>query len=313
MLRTVLIACIASMMSTAGALAQPHNLGDSAPQADETATFTGRSCDNDGTPVCGWVLVNHLDGSIVFFDAIGTRVGSILVAEDGPDRHVKWRPPYRIDSVYDDHKTAIQNGELQAIANWILEPENKSGAGLAFFDWFLTLESRPEATDIVQSNVHTLLARSPYAIVAASDVMDEMSVSDGNPFHENTDYQSGLIGYWNARPMSARSSDDTSTNPTDVTLLIALDAATQRQVIMSSETTITIDMAMPQIKAIETSFLSASILRRSHHTDFKGRTDETESWWSWFGKNEEPIRSPTDIDHLNDDGWQKFENKAPKP
>lgn len=312
MLRTVLIACIASIMSTAGALAQPQNLNNSAPQADEATTFSGRSCDSDGMPVCGWVLINRLDGDIAFFDAIGTHVGSIRVFGDGPDRHVKWLRPYGTHSGYDDYKTAIQNVELRAIADGILEPPNNSGAGLAFIDWFVTIEGRAESNDLVQSEVYTLLDKWPYAIVAASDAVDEMSVSDDNLFHENTDYQSGLIGYWNVQPMRTTSADDTSTKLTDVTLLIALDAAKPVQIIMPSEATITIDTGMPQIKAIETSFLSASILRRSHHTDFKGRTDETVSWWSWFGKNEEPIQSPVDLDHLDDDGWQKFEKEDAK-
>ena len=70
-------------------LTQPARLGLTWIQADDDARESNAS---DATsPICGWVMANHLDDSLMVFDAVGTCQGAILaLARDAGQTGLRW-------------------------------------------------------------------------------------------------------------------------------------------------------------------------------------------------------------------------------
>ncbi|MBL9128008.1 MAG: hypothetical protein JNL97_10195 [Verrucomicrobiales bacterium] len=68
---------------------QPARLGMTWIQADDDSLESNAS---DATsPICGWVMANHLDDSLMVFDAGGTNQGAILaIAKDAGQTGLRW-------------------------------------------------------------------------------------------------------------------------------------------------------------------------------------------------------------------------------
>ncbi|MEQ3747299.1 MAG: hypothetical protein ABNH53_13825 [Henriciella sp.] len=258
-------------------------------------------------------MANHLDDRIMFFDRSGSQIGSLTIIRTGLDRRIEWQQPPGTGSDYADYRTAIKNAELQAIANWILEAPNNSGAGLAFVEWVLTLQNRPTSKVHAQSNMYSTLLGRPYAIVAASEVPFQSNTAGRKPFYENLDQQSGLIGYWDARPPANAASGETSSNPIDVTLLVAPHTEQPIQIAMPAGTILTVDTTMPQIKTIESSFLARATLEGSEENELAIPMIEHQSLWSWLRKGEKPAPSAAATDQPTDDNWDKLDNEETEP
>lgn len=322
MIRTISIACLTSMISIGLASASPQNLSETPARSTSAAPdvltiFAGRSCDSNSkpadlaipTPVCGWLMTNHFNDSIMLFDRSGRSIGSLTIIRTGLDRRVEWRQPPGTSSDYADDTTAIKNAELQAIANWIHEAPNNSGAGLAFVEWVLTLDNRLTSEVRVQSNMYSTLIGQPFAVVAASEVPFQPNTAGRKPFYENVDQQSGLIGYWGARPLANAASGETSSSPIGVTLLVTPITEQPIQISMPSGTIVTVDASMPQIKTIESSFLARPILEGSEENAFAVPMIEHQSLWSWLGNGGKAYQPAEATDQPTDDDWVKLENE----
>ena len=326
MIRTISIACLTSIISIGLASASPQNLSETPARSTSAAPdvltiFAGRSCDSNSkpadlaipTPVCGWLMTNHFNDSIMLFDRSGRSIGSLTIFGTGPDRRVEWRQPPGTSSDYADDTTAIKNAELQAIANWIHEAPNNSGAGLAFVEWVLTLDNRLTSEVRVQSNMYSTLIGQPFALVAASEVPFQPNTAGRKPFYENLDQQSGLIGYWNAWPPANAASSETSSSPIGVTLLVAPHAEQPIQIAMPAGTILTVDATMPQIKTIQSSFLASPTLEGSEENELAVPMIEHQSLWSWLRKGGKPAPSAAATDQPTEDNWDKLENEENEP
>jgi hypothetical protein len=71
---------------------QPSRLNIRMLDRESDASEVGIVADTD--PVCGWLLPNHLDGSIAAYDPAGVALGELLVATDpaSGDEQVRWLP-----------------------------------------------------------------------------------------------------------------------------------------------------------------------------------------------------------------------------
>jgi hypothetical protein len=119
----------------------------------------------DSSPICGWVLSNHLDDSLMIYDASGEALGSIAAAED-PERANRCRwdsAPGQTERAHDPSQ--IRDPSLRRVVEFIV------ASGPAFLEDFLstldlTLEYiEPES--FAQRQELALLIGQPLALVRA--------------------------------------------------------------------------------------------------------------------------------------------------
>ena len=115
------------------------------------------------TPICGWVLANHLDNSLMVYDNQGRALGSVMKK----DAAAKWESApggLGVDSIKD-----ISNPHLQKIVRTILEWDHDSSN---FLDDFITaIDSAVQNIEPENFTHHqdlALLMGRPLALVRAS-------------------------------------------------------------------------------------------------------------------------------------------------
>jgi hypothetical protein len=109
------------------------------------------------TPVCGWVLANHLDGSLMIYDGDGMVLGSI-------NEFARWDPAPGDDNPI--AKESIPNPHLRKAVNYLCS------LGATFLEDFIrTIDSALENIEPENYAQHTelaLLMGNPLALVRAS-------------------------------------------------------------------------------------------------------------------------------------------------
>lgn len=112
------------------------------------------------SPVCGWLIPNHLDGSLMFYDAQGGSLGSILQTGD-------WEPaPATVNRI---RLNAIENPHLRRLATY-LTTFSKQHSGY-WGDFLTALDSaleNIEPANFAQHEALALLIGRPIAVVRAS-------------------------------------------------------------------------------------------------------------------------------------------------
>ena len=121
----------------------------------------------ESSPVCGWLLANHLDNSIAVYDQQGYAIGSI-------DQEAKWR------AVPGSHATVdpsdLDNAYLQKVIERLAlvhdETETTPGTKQTFLEDFITVTDKALENIDPESFVHhqelALLMGRPIAVVRAS-------------------------------------------------------------------------------------------------------------------------------------------------
>lgn len=112
------------------------------------------------SPVCGWLIPNHLDGSLMFYDAKGDALGSIL--QTGV-----WEPaPGTVNRIRVD---AIPNTNLRQLASYLTTFSQKnSGYWTAFLTALDYALENIEPANFAQHEALALLIGRPIAVVRAS-------------------------------------------------------------------------------------------------------------------------------------------------
>ncbi|MEM7371986.1 MAG: hypothetical protein AAF587_25445 [Bacteroidota bacterium] len=124
------------------------------------------------TPVCGWLLPNHLDRSLMFYDNEGNALGSLTMNASNP-----WMPAPTVSSIETYFSnSAFQNAYLQEVRDSILDLQRASieangSSDDSFLDHFLS------ALDKAQDNIEpenfaehqdlAVLMGKPIAVVRA--------------------------------------------------------------------------------------------------------------------------------------------------
>ena len=175
------------------------------------------------SPVCGWLLANHLDGSLMVYDAGGETVGSLTSSPEEP-----WQPSPGTDRriLVED----IPGPVLRRTVRWLAERQRASleaGDATPFLDRFLAVvESALEHVEpdyAAQHQSQALLVGRPLALVRATvdlelqgppaphqgwSVFREDMTRAGRETHgfervrvpvrlgEHGQLNDGLVGYW---------------------------------------------------------------------------------------------------------------------
>lgn len=168
------------------------------------------------TPVCGWVLSNHLDNSLMVYNTAGAALGEI-------DQNGNWSEAIGSDAAL-DAVSEISNSHLQNMVSTIISLTSQDNTYLA--DFILTLDQSMtmiEPDNASQQQGLALLIGQPVALVRASlnlELQGETAIHQGWPdFREDLsretrdtdgvehiqfpirvgEYQQlndGLVGYW---------------------------------------------------------------------------------------------------------------------
>lgn len=128
-----------------------------------TADSPGEQEMNDhpeSSPVCGWLIPNHLDNSLMFYDAQGIALGSILQC-------ASWEPaPGTVNRI---RAEAIPNSHLRRLATYLTSFSEKTDnywrAFLTAIDYAL---ENIEPASFAQHDALALLIGRPIAVVRAS-------------------------------------------------------------------------------------------------------------------------------------------------
>lgn len=147
----------------------------SASPLDALGTVDAEVNDHPATsPVCGWLVANHVDRSVQVFDADGSALGS--VAPPG-----RWRMPPGAESGV-MHPGEIANPFLRRMAQWVVDGAAVPG----FLERFLDAqEAALEAIDPEGFHLHearALLTSRPLAVVRAQvslELQGEAAVDQG--------------------------------------------------------------------------------------------------------------------------------------
>lgn len=112
------------------------------------------------TPVCGWLMANQLDRSMVVFDSSGLSLGAV----DADGDRVRWRPAPGWESLTDPN--AIANPHLRKVVRHLLE---QNGSYIKkFMDGTNTVLRTVEPETFEQQQALALLMGRPMAIVRAN-------------------------------------------------------------------------------------------------------------------------------------------------
>lgn len=170
------------------------------------------------SPVCGWLIPNHLDGSLMVYDAQGVALGSILTT-------AAWEPaPGTVNRV---RLSAIPNPHLRQLASYLSEfSQSHDGYWPAFLTALDSALENIDPAGFAQHEALALLIGRPIAVVRAllglelqgkpalnqrwqallSDMSDGLLDSRvSNAFTdvrfpvrlgEYKQFNDGLVGYW---------------------------------------------------------------------------------------------------------------------
>ena len=130
----------------------------------------------NSSPICGWLLANHLDNSVMVYDTQGYAIGSIGAI----DKKVLWQSAPGTNIIYQIED--ISNQHLRKVVQRLADSNDD------FFNDFIT------TTDIALGNMHAetdihhqeiaLLMGRPIAVVRASL---DLQIKDGLPVHHGKD------------------------------------------------------------------------------------------------------------------------------
>jgi hypothetical protein len=123
------------------------------------------------SPVCGWLLPNHLDGSLAIYDQLGRPLGTLFLEHGGGDSPIGWQSaPGDARTIDQDLETvmAYQNQHLRDVAVAIGGPDATADNFTALWKVLdtvgQTIEPGPLPTD---SDLAVLVGR-PIALVEAA-------------------------------------------------------------------------------------------------------------------------------------------------
>jgi hypothetical protein len=130
-------------------------------------------------PICGWIMTNHLDNSVMVYDREGHALGTI-------DQNAIWRTApgspvnYQVDDITDPHlRKIVQQLALPHDAN---EDDKKNK--IAFLQYFITATDNALEHIHPESDIHhqeiALLMGKPMAVVRASI---SLQLKEGPPIH----------------------------------------------------------------------------------------------------------------------------------
>lgn len=157
------------------------------------------------SPIIGWLVPNYLDTSVMFFDADGVALGSLLALQEGA---TIWdAPPGRSMT----EPRVIDNADLDITIDRL---ERSRPGGLA--DFLIATETTLTAMDddAAQADSLAVLMGRPTALVrVAVDIATPPT--DSNPdngddirFGTGTSSPDGLVGIWVDTPPTADASND---------------------------------------------------------------------------------------------------------
>ena len=182
----------------------------------------------ESSPVCGWLLANHLDNSVAVYDAQGNALGTI-------DREARWRqvPGRHAPVVPQDFDNAYLQTVVERLA-LIADEEDPGDTKKTFIQDFITVTDKALENIDPESFVHhqelALLIGRPIAVVRASlnlELQGDPAIHHGwTTFHQDlvrdgrdTDglenvtipirlgergqLNDGLLGYWKEDANSA--------------------------------------------------------------------------------------------------------------
>ena len=98
------------------------------------------------TPVCGWVLTNNLESSLMFYEASGVSLGSVRKTVKGEDKHgCRWEWPPGEDHPISFSGDNIKNKSLVRLIEGFLPSTSKDGLK-GFNDLFAAIDNKqPQA------------------------------------------------------------------------------------------------------------------------------------------------------------------------
>lgn len=119
------------------------------------------------TPVCGWLLPNHLNGSLFVYDTQGASLGSLVLSDDGS--HIIWQSaPGNGASIDQDAATAMRDQQPQLRE---LVVSLATGAPQFFADFMAAVDSVNgfvEPQEMSSNNDLAVLIGRPVALVQAA-------------------------------------------------------------------------------------------------------------------------------------------------
>jgi len=221
------------------------------------------------SPICGWILANHLDSSLWFYDHLGAPLGSLILSEDG--QRVIWQGVpgsntfgMNIREFFSSEAGAHVNEQLKKLAIAL----NNDGKG-DYLDAFMrandTTYSLVQPQNYKQTGSNAVLIGSPIAVAQASlslDVKglpaysmgwDDLRNEVNNDAPKNDDgftkikfpvrlgnmkqVDDGLLGYFkdgnydHYYVVSTKKPTDKVTEPTDTTITLALEEPARETIV----------------------------------------------------------------------------------
>ncbi len=213
------------------------------------------------TPICGWILANHLDSSLWYYDHEGAPLGSLILSEDG--QRVIWQGVpgsdtfgMNIHEFFNSPAGAHVNEQLQKLAISLYN-EGKGDYLDAFMRANDTTYSLIQPQNYKQTGSNAVLIGSPIAVAQASLSLDikglpaysmgwddlRNEVNNDAPKKDDgftkikfpvrlgnmKQVDDGLLGYFKDSNydhyyvVSTKKPTDKVTEPTDTTITLALD------------------------------------------------------------------------------------------
>lgn len=154
------------------------------------------------TPVCGWVIMNHLDESAMIFDTGGAALGSVVLPPDGPAR---WDPaPGSGQPLGALPDNVIANEWLLRMVKWLMAGTDDRGDKTLFRDFSSALE--PDQNNLAapdlparQGSLAVLLGRPLALVRAAVSIQGQARQGRANGLRcefRPTDRSNPSSGYW---------------------------------------------------------------------------------------------------------------------
>jgi hypothetical protein len=120
-------------------------------------------------PLAGWVVVNHLDYSLMLFDGAGASSGSLTVLDNTSGSGARWDPTPGTQAPFGAAPNFPASRHLQNFANGVLEVESKGASALAPLIAIIDSTLWQIDPDSLRANGNLpLLVGTPLALVRAT-------------------------------------------------------------------------------------------------------------------------------------------------
>ncbi len=156
-------------------------------------------------PICGWVMANNLDQSLMVFDAVGDNQGTVILVDTDVSQSNPSGTAVRWDSVPGSNAQLgappnLSNAHLQAFTTGLLQAGLKSG-GQALLDLFYAIDSalwqiEPQSDS---GNLAVLIGR-PLAVARARLSLDLQGHPDYNQSWSVTGQYYAVNGQYSPKP-----------------------------------------------------------------------------------------------------------------